>query len=66
MSFNILAVLFLALLTIAISARFLPQNARPKEGNGGKDKIPVSVNYHLTRQCNYSCGQLPLPLTDHY
>ena len=19
-------------------------------------KIPVSVNYHLTRQCNYSCG----------
>ena len=19
-------------------------------------KIPVSVNYHLTRQCNYNCG----------
>ena len=20
------------------------------------DAIPLSVNYHLTRQCNYSCG----------
>ena len=23
------------------------------------NKIPVSVNYHLTRECNYSCGRSP-------
>ena len=69
-----LAALLLALLTIALSAYFLPKNflskrntkegadaqiLEPKEGcNGGvaKAKIPISVNYHLTRQCNYSCG----------
>ena len=74
-----LVLLFLALLTIAVSAYFLPQNAlsgknnqgvkaqrlEPKEGNGGEDaktQIPISVNYHLTRQCNYSCGSSRLPL----
>lgn len=100
-----LAALFLALLTIALSAYFLPKNfpstrkieegadaqtLEPKEANGGEDtekkvptegadakvlepkegkgeqdtgkKIPISVNYHLTRQCNYSCGLSHLPL----
>ena len=68
-----LTILFLALLTIALSAYFLPQNGPSKkedegegsqvlnlkEGTEGEDlptKIPISVNYHLTRQCNYSCG----------
>ena len=35
------------------------QVLQPKWGNEGGDvktKIPISVNYHLTRQCNYSCG----------
>ena len=27
-----------------------------KGGEGAETKIPVSVNYHFTRQCNYSCG----------
>lgn len=76
----VFAVLFLALLTIALSAYFLPKNGPSgrniqegtdvqvldtKEGKGGEDtktKIPVSVNYHLTRQCNYSCGLSHLPL----
>lgn len=104
-----LAALFLALLTIALSAYFLPRNfaprtkvgegaeaktleskegnggediekripkeraeaktSEPKQGNGGEDiekKIPISVNYHLTRQCNYSCGLSPLPLIQHF
>lgn len=69
-----IAVLILGLLTIILSAYFLPNNApsgakipeggeaqilQRKEGNEGGDakaKIPISVNYHLTRQCNYSCG----------
>ena len=25
-------------------------------GNGDARKVPESVNYHLTRQCNYKCG----------
>ena len=29
--------------------RFMKSRVTPK-------KIPISVNYHLTRQCNYSCG----------
>ena len=71
------AVIFLALLTVALSAYFLlkkapsggeiPEGAEAhvlqrKVGNGGgnaKTKIPISVNYHLTRQCNYSCGSSP-------
>ena len=72
-------VIFLALLTVALSAYFLPRNAlssgttpegaeaqvlQRKEGNEGGDaktKIPISVNYHLTRQCNYSCGSSHSP-----
>ena len=102
-----LAAFFLVLLTIALSAYFLPKNfptkkkeegadaktldskesnggegtekkvlkegpdakvLEPKERDGGEDtgtKIPISVNYHLTRQCNYSCGWSPLPLIQH-
>ena len=77
------AVLFLALLTVALSAYFLPKNAlssgtipegaeaqilQRKEGNKGGDakaKIPISVNYHLTRQCNYSCGSSHLTIKPH-
>ena len=72
-----IAVFILALLTVALSAYFLPKHApsgeeipegaeaqvlQRKEGNEGGDaktKIPISVNYHLTRQCNYSCGSSP-------
>lgn len=35
------------------------QPEEEEEGGGGGDtktKIPISVNYHLTRQCNYSCS----------
>ena len=31
------------------------------EGGDAKTKIPISVNYHLTRQCNYSCGSSHSP-----
>ena len=78
-----LTALLLALLTIALSAYFLPKNVpskrsieegadaqilKPKDGNEGEDtekKVPISVNYHLTRQCNYSCGSSHLPPIQH-
>lgn len=34
------------------------QVLQPEEGDEGGDtktRIPISVNYHFTRQCNYSC-----------
>ena len=78
------AVIILGLLTIALSAYFLPTNAlssgtvpegaeaqvlQRKEGNEGGDvktKIPISVNYHLTRQCNYSCGSSHFTIKTHH
>ncbi|KAM0805609.1 radical S-adenosyl methionine domain-containing protein 2 [Usnea florida] len=68
-----LVLLLLALLTIALSAYFMPTTSPSRkviqEGADAltsapeetkrkdtKTRIPISVNYHLTRQCNYSCG----------
>lgn len=28
----------------------------PEEPNDSQPTVPVSVNYHFTRQCNYKCG----------
>lgn len=42
--------LALGMLTIIISLRYI------KALSQAPKKIPVSVNYHFTRQCNYSCG----------
>ncbi|XP_078255360.1 S-adenosylmethionine-dependent nucleotide dehydratase RSAD2 isoform X2 [Rhinoraja longicauda] len=29
---------------------------KSREKSGGRSNIPLSVNYHFTRQCNYKCG----------
>ena len=30
--------------------------AREKKLGGKPKKVPISVNYHFSRKCNYSCG----------
>ena len=47
MLYSLILVVFI---TIALSIRYLKKSDQPAK------KIPISVNYHLTRQCNYSCG----------
>lgn len=40
----------LALVTVTVaSLRLLPLRR-------GRSQIPVSINYHFTRRCNYTCG----------
>ena len=43
--------LFLAIRTVVPSGNLLRDKSKPTE-----TKIPLSVNYHFTRQCNYRCG----------
>lgn len=31
-------------------------SGRKKQVGGHTLRVPLSVNYHFTRQCNYSCG----------
>lgn len=45
--------LILGTLTIFYGYRYLGSLVNSPQSS---KKIPVSVNYHLTRQCNYSCG----------
>ncbi|CAF9938061.1 MAG: hypothetical protein HETSPECPRED_000755 [Heterodermia speciosa] len=50
--------MFLTALTLLLGAllalvTYLHQHKQPQQP---PKKIPLSVNYHLTRQCNYSCG----------
>ncbi|KAM7334807.1 hypothetical protein ACRRTK_005284 [Alexandromys fortis] len=35
--------------------RTMPEET-PEEPNDSQPTVPVSVNYHFTRQCNYKCG----------
>ena len=46
----LLSICLAALITAFFSSR--SYSAPPKQ----KGKIPISVNYHFTRKCNYSCG----------
>ena len=47
MNYLTLVFLFLALMVIIRSLTYLVSPHK---------RIPISVNYHLTRVCNYSCG----------
>jgi len=44
------SVIFLGFITTVLCIGYIKKRGRSVK------KIPVSVNYHLTRQCNYSCG----------
>ncbi|KAL9121221.1 MAG: hypothetical protein Q9187_002230 [Circinaria calcarea] len=51
--------MYLALLSICLAAlvtAFLSWRRRRSPAPKPKGKIPISVNYHFTRKCNYSCG----------
>ncbi|XP_029794214.1 radical S-adenosyl methionine domain-containing protein 2 isoform X2 [Suricata suricatta] len=38
------------------AGRRRPQKCTGDNGEGPDQVIPISVNYHFTRQCNYKCG----------
>lgn len=47
------AALLVGICTIILGVHFRRKLAAPPQP---KPKIPISVNYHFTRECNYSCG----------
>lgn len=52
-----LFLIFTGLLAFAIMA--MAERCYRKRKPAKVSKVPISVNYHLTRECNYSCGKSP-------
>ncbi|KAI9736469.1 MAG: hypothetical protein M1818_006203 [Claussenomyces sp. TS43310] len=56
MEFFIIVVTLAAILLILSAIRAKVQKEAQQQAQKPATPIPVSVNYHLTRKCNYECG----------